>query len=150
VEEDLKKTILTEYRSVVAQMQEARDTIAVLEPRFQVLAKLLETYGWQGDANAIGPDDDARSGTEESKTKGEKIAALSMEFFTNNRNQWTRLSDLYLYLTDKGLNIGGKNPSSTLSAHLSNSALFEGSRTRGWRLRALPVQPEEVKANIME
>ena len=143
VESELKRTILTEYKAIVAQISEAHSTIKHLTPRHDIIAKMIETYGWLAEIEKLGPDDDTKGNTEESRTKGAKIADFAKDFFANNRNQWTRLSDLFVYLTEQGINIGGKNPNSTLSAHLSNAGLFEGDRTKGWRLKSehLPTPP---------
>jgi hypothetical protein len=135
VEDDLKKNVMTEYKAIVAKLSECHATVKELTPRHDVLAKLIETYGWQGEIEKLELDDDFTNNPDVSKSKGQKIAELSTNFFHKNNNQWTPLSELYLYLTDRGIRIGGKNPNSTLSAHLSNSNLFEGTRTKGWRLK---------------
>jgi hypothetical protein len=133
VENVLKHTLLVEYKEIVAKISESQQAIKHLAPRQDALAKLLEAYGWLADIEKLEADDDLA--TESGKSKGKKIEELTVLFFADNNNQWTRLSDVYVYLTEKGLYVGGKNPNSLLSAHLSNSELFEGDRTKGWRIK---------------
>jgi hypothetical protein len=135
VENELKNTLLVEYKAIVAAISEAQETVRHLSPRHDALAVLLKTYGWGGDIELLESDDDISLNPEGTKSKGKKIEDLLKVFFNSNNNQLTRLSDLYVYLSEKGVRIGGKNPNSTLSAHLSNSNCFESDRTRGWRLK---------------
>jgi hypothetical protein len=135
VENELKNTLLVEYKAIVAKLSECHGTIKHLTPRHDALAKLLETYGWAAEIEKLEADDDLKNNPEEAQSKGRKIEEWMYEFFSKNNNQWTKLSDLYVFLSEKGLRIGGKNPNSTLSAHLSNSQLFESDRMQGWRLK---------------
>jgi hypothetical protein len=133
VETDLKNTLLIEYKEIVAKISESHQTIKHLTPRHDALTKVLDAYGWLAEIEKLEADDDLA--TEGGKSKGKKIEELTRVFFEENNNQWTRLSDVYVYLSHKGLHIGGKNPNSLLSAHLSNSECFEGDRTKGWRMK---------------
>jgi hypothetical protein len=133
--DELKKVTIAEFKWLHAKLAEAQEAIADISPRINALAGLVNTYGWGKEIEALQQDDDWRTYPDLAKPKGQKIADLCAGFFDKNGNQWTRLSDLYLYLTEKGIDVGGKTPNSTLSAHLSNSGRFEGNRARGWRLK---------------
>lgn len=136
VEDDFKTALLNEYKHVVAKLSEANSITKQLSPKHDSLAKLIETYGWLPEIEKLEPDDDIKGNPEAAKTKGLKIAQIAKEFFEANNNQWTPLSDLFVHMNGRGVRVGGKNPNSTLSAHLSNSEWFESDRTRGWRLKS--------------
>lgn len=133
--DDLKKVTIAEFKWLHSQLAEAQEAIALINPRIQALTGLVKTYGWEREIEALQKDDDWQKYPDLAKPKGQKIADLCAEFYAQNGNLWTRLSDLYLYLSQKGIDVGGKNPNSTLSAHLSNSGRFEGDRAKGWRLK---------------
>jgi hypothetical protein len=135
VEDELKKTILTEYKFVTGRISEAQEEVARLVPRMNSLTQLINIYGWTAEVERMEEGDDFKSHPEAAKTKGAKIAAVATKLFKENGNHWTRLTEIYLYLSENGIAIGGKNPNSTLSAHLSNSDRFEGDRAKGWRLK---------------
>jgi hypothetical protein len=142
MEDRLKETLLLEYKELVAKDSEAKGILGYVGPRIEAIAKLLITYGWDKEIEKLEIDDDMANNPAEAKTKSKKIEDLLKGFFSTNNNQWTRLSDLFVFLSSKGMRLGGKNPNSTLSAHLSNSECFESDRTRGWRLK-----PEFVVAD---
>ena len=148
VEEDFKKATLTEYKAIVAKLSEAHGIQKQLGPRHDVLAKLIEAYGWQAEIERLEPDDDMKGNPEGSKTKGLKIAEIVRDFFKKNNNQWTPASDLYVHLIGRGVSVGGKNPNSTLSAHLSNSEFFESDRAKGWRMKPIFVLAPPLEAGI--
>lgn len=61
----------------------------------------------------------------------------------------THIGELHRELAAAGLEIGGKNPNSTLSARLSQSGRFVAVSGKGWWIRgrplpglALPIEPE--------
>ncbi len=135
MDDEFKKTTLEKYKFIVAKMSEAQDVLKFFQPQFEVLNKVIETFGWQSEVQSPEEGDDFQQKPDVARSKGEKIASLTSKFFQQNNNQWTSLSDLYLYLIGKGVAIGGKNPNSNLSAHLSNSDLFESDRAKGWRLK---------------
>lgn len=145
VTDDLKKNVITEFKHLHAQISDAQETVAALTPRLNALQGLINSYGWTKEVEEIEQADDWQKFPDLAKPKGQKIAEFCHTYFAENGNQWTRLSDLFIYLTEKGITIGGKNPNSTLSAHLSNSNRFEGERARGWRLKSEFLPPKKVK-----
>jgi uncharacterized protein involved in type VI secretion and phage assembly len=148
VDDQFKKTTLEQYKFTVARISEAHEALKVLNPQFEALNKVIETFGWQGDVEHLEAGDDFKLKPDAARSKGQKIIELAAEFFNANNNQWTSLSDLYLYLIEKGVSIGGKNPNSNLSAHLSNSDQFTSERPKGWRMK--PEAFAEAKATPAE
>jgi hypothetical protein len=135
VTDDLKKTTIEEFKLLSVQISDAQELVAALTPRLNALQGVINTYGWSADVEQLEQADDWLKHPDLAKPKGQQIAGLCREFFANNGNTWSRLSELFVYLTSRGMTIGGKNPNSTLSAHLSNSGRFEGDRGKGWRLK---------------
>jgi hypothetical protein len=135
VTDELKKSTIAEFKYLWAQHSEATETLATIGPRLNALNTLIQTYGWNREVEEIEQADDWKGFPALAKSKGEKIAQLLTEYFSRNGNQWTRLSELFLHLASNGVMVGGKNPNSTLSAHLSNAGQFESDRSKGWRLK---------------
>jgi hypothetical protein len=144
VTDDLKKNAIAEYKYLSAQTAEAQEVISAAQPRINSLWNLFATYGWTKEVEEIEQADDWPKFPDLAKPKGQKIAELCEEYYVANGNQWTRLSDLFMYLVSKGVMISGKNPNSTLSAHLSNSDRFESDRGKGWRLKG-PLYAIKIK-----
>jgi hypothetical protein len=132
VAEEFKDAILKEYKVLASRLHEARGTIHALEPRRIELAKLIKVYGLEKEIEEFEKQDE---NSQEGLTLTERVIRASNKYFMDNNNHWTRLSDLYVYLAENGITVGGKNPNSTLSAHLAKAEHFENDRNRGWRIK---------------
>jgi hypothetical protein len=150
VTDELKKTTIAEFKYLMAQHSEAQEILASIGPRLTALSSVIQTYGWTREVEELEQADDWKSFPNLAKPKGEKIAQLLTDFFARNGNQWTRLSELFMYLASNGVMVGGKNPNSTLSAHLSNAGQFESERSKGWRLKdkALTRDPASTRYRV--
>lgn len=139
----LEDQLVTKYQELQIALQEAnerlkdaQEIIRELTPKLKSLEATIIRFGWydrigdntseeiEGMAELIFGDEG----------KGSRIAKAAKQYLRNHGNEWTRLSVLYSEISGYGIKIGGKNPSSTLSAHLSNSGWFESDRTKGWRI----------------
>jgi hypothetical protein len=150
VTDELKKSTIAEFKYLWAQQAEATELLAAISPRLTALNNLIQTYGWAREVDEIEQADDWKAFPNLAKPKGEKIAQILTDYFTRNNNQWTRLSDLFLHLANNGVMVGGKNPNSTLSAHLFNAGYFESERSKGWRLKdkALTRDPATTRYRV--
>ena len=140
---NFEEQLMREYRDLAVQLSEARTLIGLLDPRFQKIAELIKAYGLEERLERQEPGDDPKSNL--LMSKGGAIAQAASDLLGANGNSWIKLSDLYSHLVAIGVYVGGKNPSSTLSAHLSNSKMFEGDRAKGWRLRPKFAEPVDSK-----
>ncbi|MFD0916847.1 hypothetical protein ACFQ14_10555 [Pseudahrensia aquimaris] len=127
---DFEEKMITEFRQLALKISEAQEIIQTLAPKHQKLADLIKTYGLDAQVDDLLDDADP----EKSQKKGAKIAHEVSLLFRANGNAWMRLSDIHDYLLANGIKIGGRNPNSNLSAHLSNAGGFEVQRAKGWRL----------------
>jgi hypothetical protein len=141
VEDKLKEATIGQYKWTVTQIDDFKAAINALVPQRDTLAATIKAFGWDKDVDMVEAGDDFANFPDAAKTKAQQIEQVAKDLFTGNGNQWTRLGDIFLYLTGRGLKIGGRNTNSTLSAHLSNSDLFESDRTQGWRIK-----PEHFQA----
>jgi hypothetical protein len=135
MDEDFGMRAVKEYRQLAAQIQEASATMKALQPKLDRVAAVIQAYGLEAELDRLEPGDNWKAGDAASKSKGEQIANETARFLREGGNYWIRTSDIYSRLLECGISIGGKNPNSTLSAHLSNSKMFESDRARGWRLK---------------
>jgi hypothetical protein len=135
MEDEFKKATISEFKALHSKLAEAQELIQDVTPRLNAVTGIVRTYGWEREIEQLAQDDDWQKFPDIAKRKGEKIALLCAEYLLENDNKPTRLSELYMFLTTRGMDVGGKNPNSTLSAHLSNSGHFEGDRAKGWRLK---------------
>ena len=68
------------------------------------------------------------------RSKTEIIADAAEKFLRENQG-WRRATVIYDALSAQGIEIGGQNPKSNLTAHMSASGRFVSDRERGWRLK---------------
>jgi hypothetical protein len=137
--DDFGERMMAEFRQIALQISEANDIIRLLQPRLDKLTGMIQAYGLDAKLDKIKAGDDIKAGGEAVKSKGEIIAVAAAELLREGSNRWTKTSEIHWHLVNKGISIGGKNPHATLSAHLSNSKIFNSDRIKGWQLR-----PEHV------
>lgn len=135
---EFEQNMITEFRQLAVKISEAQELIQELTPKHQQLAATLKAYGLDEQVNDVLDDE---IDTEPAKKKGEKVATILRDYFIANHNTWTRLSELHDHLLHSGVAIGGRNPKSNLSAHLSNAGIFQVQRARGWRLNLDQYEP---------
>ena len=139
-EDGLKDQLVTEYRTLEIEAQEAKESIVEAQAKLQEAARKMQAlmttikqFGWEAELHSDEPlpalFDQAPA------KKGKQIADAAATFLRSYDNEWIPLSNIFVVLANQGIQIGGKNPASTLSAHLSNSGLFESDRSKGWRLK---------------
>ena len=134
--EDFGERMMAEYRHLASQISEANDLMRRLQPRLDKLAAAIQAWGLDAELEKMEVGDDVKSGGDAAKSKGEMIAHATADLLLGGGNRWTKTSDIYWHLVNSGISIGGKNPNSTLSAHLSNSKMFLSDRIKGWCLNS--------------
>lgn len=109
------------------------------DPRFKrlrVLDEIIEKLGGAPEGRPpLGPFSEV--GSEPSFRQGGKteLIANAVERFLRDRPGWHHASEIYEYVTSRGIEIGGKNPKSNLTAHMSSAGRFVSDRAKGWRLK---------------
>lgn len=61
--------------------------------------------------------------------------ADAVEAYLRKNPGWQTAAEIYNALVAQGVEIGGQNPRSNLTAHMSSAGRFVSDRTRGWRLK---------------
>lgn len=133
---DFEDRLMNEYRKLASQIVDAQAVLKELTPRLDKVFETIKAYGLEDRLNELTEEDDIANGAPAARKKGQRIEYEVGQILTENQNRWMKISEIYPRLLERGISIGGKNPNSNLSAHLSNSEAFEGSRTKGWRLIA--------------
>lgn len=64
-----------------------------------------------------------------------ELIANAVEHYLRVNPGWHHASEIYDFVTSQGIEIGGKNPKSNLTAHMSSAGRFVSDRTKGWRLK---------------
>jgi hypothetical protein len=139
--EKLRDELVNEYRKISIDIDEAKSKIRDLQTKLQELSpeldqlyKTITQFGWLEYLDAEHPDDKPPTGLLGANKKGESIARAAETFLISGDNEWRTLAEIFEFVAEQGILIGGKNPTSTLSAHLSNANIFESDRSRGWRI----------------
>ncbi len=136
--DEFEERLITEHRRLASRISELSGELKELRPRFEKISEAIKAYGLEGRLDRPEQGDDLKADVEAAATKGQELSQAAAELIVENGNRWTKLSDIYEEIVRRGIAIGGRNPNSTLSAHLSNSKWFESDRAKGWRLKELP------------
>lgn len=135
-------------------IQNLQEEIALLEaelehdPRWKKLTKLQEIMrlyvGRSGSRSEVGNVSHPRQahGSLHASSNRAKAEELS-EKFLYGRGHPTPTREIYNYLVSEGVEIGGKQPTSNLSAILSKNSVFKSIGRQGWMLSSEAFFDEE-------
>ena len=107
------------------------------DPRFkrlQLVEQVIETLGGASGGRPPLPFSPPAVQQQPQVGKTEMIAN-AVETFLRINPGWHTASEIYDHLTARGIEVGGKNPKSNLTAHMSSAGRFVSDRAKGWRLK---------------
>jgi hypothetical protein len=76
------------------------------------------------------------------RTKAEIISDAA-EQYMHDHPGWRSVQEIYDAITLMGIEIGGQNPKSNMTAHMSSSGRFVSSRLKGWKRKDDPTGDED-------